>query len=116
MENESELENLKRELTDRFGKIPKETTDLFEIVSLRSLAKKTAVEKLSIKRGKMSAVFVSDKNSPFFSSELFANLIKYIQMYPQKCSLQETDDKLVFNVAGITDIYKAVKVFRDITA
>ena len=30
--------------------------------------------------------------------------------------LQETEDKLVFSVAGITDIYKAVKVFGDITA
>ena len=53
MEEDIEVEKLKSELADRFGRVPKQTSELFEVVKLRRLAKKLAIEKLSLKRGKL---------------------------------------------------------------
>ena len=41
-----EIINFKKELTDRFGKIPKETIELINSIHLRSLAEKINCEKI----------------------------------------------------------------------
>lgn len=108
IEEDSETEKLKFELTDRFGKIPKQTEELFEVVKLKRLAKKLAIEKLFIKRGKMIAYFITDKESEFFQGEAFGKIIYHVQCYPQQCLLQESTERLTLTVSHIKDIHSAV--------
>ncbi len=114
MEEDFEAEKLKSELTDRFGRLPKQTSELFEVVKLRRLAKKLAIEKLSLKRGKLTACFISDQQSEFYSSELFGRLLQYVQCYPRLCALQQSDDKLSLSIDQVRDVYSAVKILQTI--
>lgn len=114
MEEDIEVEKLKSELADRFGRVPKQTSELFEVVKLRRLAKKLAIEKLSLKRGKLTACFISDQQSEFYSSELFGRLLHYVQCYPRLCALQQSDDKLSLTIDQVGNVYSAVKIFYTI--
>ena len=114
MEEDIEVEKLKSELADRFGRVPKQTSELFEVVKLRRLAKKLAIEKLSLKRGKLTACFISDQQSEFYSSELFGRLLHYVQCYPRLCALQQSDDKLSLTIDQVGNVYSAVKIFQTI--
>lgn len=113
IEEDSEAEKLKFELTDRFGKIPKQTEELFEVVKLKRLAKKLAIEKLFIKRGKMIAYFITDKESDFFQGEAFGKIIYHVQCYPQQCLLQESTERLTLTVSHIKDIHSAVLTLQN---
>ncbi len=114
MEEDIEVEKLKSELADRFGRVPKQTSELFEVVKLRRLAKKLAIEKLSLKRGKLTACFISDQQSEFYSSELFGRLLHYVQCYPRLCALQQSDNKLSLTIDQVGNVYSAVKIFQTI--
>lgn len=113
IEEDSETEKLKCELTDRFGKIPKQAEELFEVVKLKRLAKKLAIEKLFIKRGKMIAYFITDKESEFFQGEPFGKIIYHVQCYPQQCLLQESTERLTLTVSHIKDIHSAVLTLQN---
>lgn len=113
IEEDSETEKLKSELTDRFGKIPKQAEELFEVVKLKRLAKKLAIEKLFIKRGKMIAYFITDKESEFFQGEAFGKIIYHVQCYPQQCLLQESTGRLTLTVSHIKDIHSAVLTLQN---
>ncbi|MBQ2303569.1 MAG: transcription-repair coupling factor [Bacteroidales bacterium] len=113
IEEDSETEKLKFELTDRFGKIPKQAEELFEVVKLKRLAKKLAIEKLFIKRGKMIAYFITDKESEFFQGEAFGKIIYHVQCYPQQCLLQESTERLTLTVSHIKDIHSAVLTLQN---
>ena len=50
LKNESDLEEFKREIKDRFGKIPEEVKKSFELIQIKWIAKKFCIEKLIIKK------------------------------------------------------------------
>jgi transcription-repair coupling factor (superfamily II helicase) len=104
MENEQDLVPLYQSLTDRFGNIPSQTLELFQIVKLRMLAKRIFVEKISIKQNKMTATFNSQSNA-------FERIISYVQSYPTQCTISQQEEKLILNVKSIDNIDKAIKVF-----
>lgn len=104
MENEQDLVPLSQSLTDRFGNIPSQTLELFQIVKLRMLAKRIFVEKISIKQNKMTATFNSQSNA-------FERIISYVQSYPTQCTISQQEEKLILNVKSIDNIDKAIKVF-----
>lgn len=115
MEEDKQAEELKNELIDRFGKLPKQTAELFEVVKLRRLAKRLAIERLTIKRNKLTANFVSDKESSFYSGELFGRVLHYVQCYPRRCALQEQGERLMLVISDVADVYTAVKILQAMT-
>lgn len=111
-ETDSDTEKLKAELTDRFGKLPKQTEELFETVKLRRMAKQLAIEKLNIKRGKLIANFVPDKECDFYKGDSFGKIIHYVQCYPRQCNMQESNDRLSLTINNILDIHAAVSILK----
>lgn len=104
MESEEDLAPLMQSLTDRFGSIPSQTLELFEIVKLRILAKKLYVEKISIKQNKMTITINSQSNA-------IENVIIYAQSYPSQCLVSQQEEKLILSIKSIDKIDKAIKVF-----
>jgi transcription-repair coupling factor (superfamily II helicase) len=104
MQSEEELPLLMSCLIDRFGDIPSQTKELFEIVKLRILAKRLYVEKISIKQNKMTVVFNAQSNA-------IERVISYIQCYPTESSISQQEEKLILNIKSINKIEKAIKVF-----
>ncbi|MED9961864.1 MAG: transcription-repair coupling factor, partial [Bacteroidales bacterium] len=103
MENEQDLVPLKQSLVDRFGEIPSQTLELFQIVKLRMLAKRVYVEKISIKQNKMTVTFN-------FKSNAVERIISYVQSYPAQSSVSEQEDKVNLSIKSIDNLDKAIKV------
>lgn len=104
MESEKDLPLLQQSLEDRFGTIPSQTLELFQIVKLRMLAKKIYAEKISIKQNKIAITFNSQSNA-------VERILSYVQSYPSQCTLEEKDDKLNLNIKSIGNLDDAIKVF-----
>jgi len=72
-EDEAAMEDLKDELIDRFGKLPKETTNLFSIVALKKKLIPLRIAKLE--KGRDNLVFTLAEDTPINPEKL----LNYIQ-------------------------------------
>jgi transcription-repair coupling factor (superfamily II helicase) len=116
IENREQLEQFGRALEDRFGKMPDETRELLEIVKLRWKAIELGMEKILLKEGRMICFFISDQKSPFYQSQLFLNIVRYIQQSKTKGKMQERNHKLTFTVQNVTNVETAAYILEDMTA
>ena len=106
---ETEMAALQRELTDRFGKIPAPTSDLFEIVRIRKTASSLGVEKLTLKRDKMTLNFTSTAVS-FTDEGKFKNVLLFVSQYPQYCQLKEDGNILQLTVDKVKTVTQAKNI------
>src|SRR5690606_25445495 len=113
----STLDNIKDEvglksfvegLADRFGPLPDPVKDLVQTVRLRWKAEKLGFEKLSIKNETMRCYFVSSENDTYYKSEVFGNIIQFVQMHSRKCKMKELKNKLILIVDEVADIEEAI--------
>ncbi len=76
--NEEELQELSKEMVDRFSIIPVQTLALLEAVRLRWLANSLGFEKLSLKNLKLKAFFPSQQDSPYYQSPVFQAILDFL--------------------------------------
>lgn len=107
MEEERDILAFSERLKDRFGKIPSQGKELIRIVRLRRMAKKLGMEKVVLKKGKMSVFLVSNPESPYYESEAFDKLLSFIQKYPRECQLRENAGKRSIVVKDVPSVEKA---------
>ena len=115
IQNERALEEYKKRLTDRFGRIPDEASDLMTMVRLRWLAQRYGVERLILKRGKMHAYLVSNQKSTFYESKEFEELIQYCMSNYKRCALSEKDNKRIVQVSNINSVDDAYNIFNELS-
>ena len=90
---EKELQEFEKRLVDRFGEIPKEVCDLMDSVRIKWLAKKIGLERIILKQKRLIGYFVSDQQSPFYQTEGFTKVLKYVQQNPKSCVMKEKQTK-----------------------
>ena len=88
-ENEKELEELHEEMIDRFGPIPSEVEDLFTTVRCRKIAVELGFEKMILKNEILKCFFVSNPESPYFTSKIFEKILDFIQTKTNKAKLKQ---------------------------
>jgi transcription-repair coupling factor (superfamily II helicase) len=88
-ETEEELEDMRVEMTDRFGPIPDQVNDLFVTVRCRRLAVDLGFEKMSLKENTLRCYFINRPDSPYFESGLFTNILQYLQTGTNKARLKQ---------------------------
>ena len=76
-EEDAELEQMKVELTDRFGPLPAPVNDLFVTIQCRRLAISLGFEKMTLKEKTMRCFFINRPDSPYFESDTFKNLLSF---------------------------------------
>ena len=76
-EADAELEQMKVELTDRFGPLPAPVNDLFVTIQCRRLAISLGFEKMTLKEKTMRCFFINRPDSPYFESDTFKNLLAF---------------------------------------
>ncbi|MDD4001190.1 MAG: transcription-repair coupling factor [Bacteroidales bacterium] len=114
LETDQELEVFRKQLKDRFGNIPKQTLELIDTIKLRRIARKIGIEKLVLKRDKMVATFGVAKGSEYFNSEIFGNVLTYVQSYPTTTQLKEVGEKLSLSISQVKSVSDAIKIFAAI--
>lgn len=100
--SKEELESYRDELMDRFGRIPQETENLFDVIRLKMLCKKSFVEKLDI--GEKGAL-VSFKDNTFPNAE---RLIKWVYQNNKTVKIRP-DHKLFMLFSDATDVQNHIK-------
>ena len=115
IQNERALEEYRKRLTDRFGRIPDEASDLMTMVRLRWLAQRYGVERLILKRGKMHAYLVSNTQSTFYESKEFETLIQFCMANYKRCALSEKDNKRIVQVSNINSVDDAYNIFNELS-
>ena len=78
LENEEQLNQLRKKLKDKFGPVPFQVEELFNGIRLRWFCKKMGVERLSLKNRKMRAYFIRNAQSPFYETKFFKNFLGFV--------------------------------------
>jgi len=116
LKTEEELVNFETEITDRFGEIPVQVVDLLDSVRIKWLAKKLGLEKIILKKKRMIGYYVSNQQSPFYQTEDFTNMLKYVQQNPKSCVMKEKETKkglrLLITFIHIDTVSKALSVLK----
>jgi transcription-repair coupling factor (superfamily II helicase) len=88
-DTEEELQEMEAEFIDRFGPIPFEVQDLFITVRCRKLAVQLGFEKMVLKDNTLKCFFINRPDSPYFESELFKNILDFLQTGTNKAKLKQ---------------------------
>ena len=99
--NEKELNDFHAEMIDRFGPIPPQVEDLFTTVRCRKIAVELGFEKMLLKNENLKCFFVSNPESPYFSSETFTGILKFIQTKTNKARLKQVGRNGILIVENI---------------
>jgi transcription-repair coupling factor (superfamily II helicase) len=88
-EDEQQLQDFHKEMTDRFGPIPAPVEDLFTTVRCRKLAVELGFEKMFLKNETLKCFFVSNPDSPYFTSNIFNGILQFLQKGTNKGKLKQ---------------------------
>lgn len=105
-ENEKELNDFHIEMIDRFGPIPSQVEDLFTTVRCRKIAVELGFEKMLLKNENLKCFFVSNPESPYFQSETFTGILKFIQTKTNKARLKQVGKNGILIVENIKTMTK----------
>jgi len=118
LETEEELLQYQKRLIDRFGELPLQAQDLLNSVRVKWIAKKIGLERLILKKNKMIGYFVADQQSPFYQTETFTKVLKFVQQNMAICQMKEKETKqglrLLLTFDNINSIEKALETLQKI--
>ncbi len=114
LKTEEELIEFRNSIIDRFGKLPSEAADLFEIVKVRWLAESLGIEKLQFKNNILKCYFVSTEQQAYFSSETFGKVLDYVKKHPKTCQLRDNKGKALLNIENLTTINQILNELNSI--
>ena len=109
MTSDKEIDRAKDRLRDRFGEMPPEVENLFEVVKIRNLGGRLGFEKIIIKNGMMIMFFISNPMSNYFKTKIFSDILGRIGKYPGLFSLKQTEGKLKIVTRGINSLSEALQ-------
>ncbi|MDP1725653.1 MAG: transcription-repair coupling factor [Bacteroidota bacterium] len=111
---DEELRDFRKQLEDRFGKIPAEVDDLIALIQLREIGKKLGFEKLILKKGQLLAYFPNESKQHYFQSDLFSKILQFVQAHASLCKLKQTNKTLLLMVHQANTIKHAKHILDSI--
>ena len=86
-----------------------------QVVLLRRLGKRMGCEKITLKQGGMNMQFVSNADSPYYQSRVFAKIIDYVAVNPRRCELKEVRGHRLLHVRNVEKVEAAVSILRNMS-
>lgn len=114
VENEEQLLAFRNELTDRFGKIPRQVEELFNGIRLRWLAKDLGFERIIFKARKLRCFFVENLESVFYDSKFFEQLLQFIAAKKTTGTIKQTDKHLILIFENVQSMQHAKALLEQI--
>jgi len=109
---EEDLLAFNKEMTDRFGPIPAPVEDLFTIVRCRWMAVELGFEKMTLKSEILRCYFINKPDSPYFESDLFKNVLTFIQTGTNKAKLKQAGKNFLLVVEPIKNMETMLKFIK----
>jgi transcription-repair coupling factor (superfamily II helicase) len=107
IKDEAELQRFTAEITDRFGAIPQQVTELMEAIRLRWLGQRMGLEKMVLKKQTLIGTFIADQKHPFFEGETFHSVLRAVQAQPRKFKVYEKAGTLRISVQDVKNVQGA---------
>ena len=104
LSSEKEIDRTKDRLTDRFGEMPEEVQNLFDVVKIRNLGGRLGFEKIIIKNGMMIMFFISNPMSAYYKTKVFSDILVRINKNSGLFNLKQTEGKLKIVSRGIDNL------------
>ena len=114
LENEDQLQQFRKELIDRFGKMPKESRELLDVVQLRWKAIELSMEKIILKNENMICHFVSDPKSRFYQTPEFIKIVQFVQKGKVPGKMREKNNKLTLTFPNVPNVETADYILKEI--
>ena len=114
LHTDEQLAAYRTRLIDRFGPVPHVGEELMLVVPLRRYGKQLGCEKVVLKQGRMSLFFVSNPNSPYYQSEAFDSILRFVAQNPRRCQFREANGKRSMTIADIPTVEQAAKLLMSI--
>jgi transcription-repair coupling factor (superfamily II helicase) len=114
--NEKDLQEFHKEMTDRFGPIPPQVEDLFTTVRCRKLAVELGFEKMFLKDETLKCFFVSNPDSPYFTSVVFNGILQFLQKGTNKAKLKQVGKNgilIVQEIKTMNNLHEFLKRMMD---
>jgi transcription-repair coupling factor (superfamily II helicase) len=111
-ETEQELKDFKEEMRDRFGPVPQPVNDLFTTIRCRKIGVELGFEKMSLKDDTLRCYFINRPDSPYFESEIFKNLLGFLQTGTNKARLKQAGKMfllVVEDIKSMEDMHRFLK-------
>ena len=105
-----DLHSFEKEMEDRFGPIPESSRELMNVVRLRWKAIQLGFEKIILKRGYMVIHFVSNPESPYFSSAVFRSVLNFVQQQGRDFKMKESKGKLSLSSGSVSTVTEAIEI------
>ncbi|GIV34906.1 MAG: transcription-repair-coupling factor [Chitinophagales bacterium] len=112
--DEQGLAKIREELRDRFGPLPPPVDELLHAVRLSWLGKQLGFEKITLRSGWMRCYFPENQQSFYYQTEVFGNILRYVQQFPRQCRLKQTDKHLILIIHDIHSTEQARTKLMDI--
>jgi transcription-repair coupling factor (superfamily II helicase) len=112
LDTEPQLAAFETSLKDRFGTVPKPVKTMLNVLRLQWAAKKLGFEKLSFKKGVLRGYFIADKQSKFFDSPMFLNILTFAQQHPRMCNLKEVKNTLRIAFEDLQTVDNAIEMLE----
>jgi transcription-repair coupling factor (superfamily II helicase) len=113
---ESELIAFEANLLDRFGPVPDQAIELVHTIRLRWLAMEIGFEKLLLKNNRLVGYFIQNQKSPYYQSETFTKVLKFVQHNQRLCKMKESNGKLSLSFENIKSVDDAIIALKPIIA
>jgi len=112
LESENDIERFSAKITDRFGKIPPQVSELFEGIRLRLMAKEMGFERIVLKNRKMNCYFVSNPQSAYYETPIFDSIMKFISKdgYLRGFSMKQSKTHLIMTKENVRTLREAMSL------
>ena len=84
------------------------------VVPLRRLGQLLGCEKVMLKQGRMTLFFVSNPNSPFYSSSAFDAILDFVSREPRRCQFRDVNGKRSLLISDVYSVETALKFMKSI--
>lgn len=108
IKTDEELSLFRSKLVDVFGPIPHETEELLQTIPLRRKAGELHFDKIVLKKGNFTGYFTGNSNSPFYQSQLFNDILLFMQNNHPQVQMKENHQKLMLTIHKVPTIKAAM--------
>jgi len=112
MTGDRALENMRSQLSDRFGQIPVELENLFFVVRIRNMGAELGFEKIIVKNGLFIGFFISNQMSPYFQSDVFGRVLEKVNSDGSAFTFKQSEGKLKIVARGVESLEKAFNILN----